>query len=95
MTDRELIEGNVAKALVTFTIPLVLSGIFQQLFAWVDAFIVGNFNGETALGGIGATTSIYNLFVTILTGLALGISVFSAQLFGSGKKEICTLGILA
>ena len=89
MTDRELIEGNVAKALVTFTIPLVLSGIFQQLFAWVDAFIVGNFNGETALGGIGATTSIYNLFVTILTGLALGISVFSAQLFGSGKKEIC------
>ena len=80
-----LTEGSVSKALFTFTVPLILSGLLQQLFSWVDAFIVGNVNGETALGGIGATTSIYNLFVTVITGFTAGLSVLSAQQFG--RKE--------
>ena len=83
--DTRLTEGNIGRALIAFTLPLVLSGLFQQLFNWVDAFIVGNINGETALAGIGATTSIYNLFVTILTGFTAGISVLAAQQFG--RKE--------
>ena len=78
-------EGSVARALFAFTVPLVLSGLLQQLFSWVDAFIVGNVNGETALGGIGATTSIYNLFVTVITGFTAGLSVLTAQQYG--RKE--------
>ena len=60
---------SAAKALLLFTLPLIMSGLFQQLFNWVDAFIVGNVEGELALAGIGATTSLYNLFVTVITGL--------------------------
>lgn len=37
------------KSLVVFCIPLVLSGMLQQLYNWADAFIVGNVEGETAL----------------------------------------------
>lgn len=81
---------NVVKALLIFTIPLVLSGLFQQLFNWVDAFIVGNTEGELALAGIGATTSIYNLFVTTITGFTSGLSVLSAQQFGMGDKKSVT-----
>ena len=33
---------SAAKALLLFTLPLIMSGLFQQLFNWVDAFIVGN-----------------------------------------------------
>lgn len=44
----KLTTENVLKALLTFTIPLALSGLFQQLFNWVDAFIVGNTEGELA-----------------------------------------------
>ena len=49
--------ANVTKELLIFTLPLILSGLFQQLFNWVDAFIVGNIEGELALAGIGATTA--------------------------------------
>ncbi len=77
---------TVAKALLSFTIPLILSGLFQQLFNWVDAFIVGNVEGELALAGIGATTSIYNLFVTVITGFTSGLSVLSAQQYGMGRE---------
>lgn len=66
--QNKMTEGKVIRALAAFTVPLTLSGLFQQLFNWVDAFIVGNVEGETALAGIGATTSVYNLFVTVITG---------------------------
>lgn len=87
---RDLTQGSITKALVMFTVPLVLSGLLQQIFNWVDAFIVGNVEGEAALAGIGATTSIYGLFVTILTGFTAGLSVLSAQQYGSGEREKLT-----
>ena len=78
--------GDV-RTLLSFTIPLILSGLFQQVFNWMDAFIVGNVEGELALAGIGATTSIYNLFVTVITGFTSGLSVLTAQQFGMGKRK--------
>lgn len=44
--QNKMTEGNVVRALAEFTVPLILSGLFQQLFNWVDAFIVGNVEGE-------------------------------------------------
>ena len=79
--------GDAAKALLNFTIPLILSGLFQQMFNWVDAFIVGNVEGELALAGIGATTSLYNLFVTVITGFTSGLTVMAAQRYGRGEKD--------
>lgn len=87
---RDMTQGSITKALVLFTVPLVLSGLLQQIFNWVDAFIVGNIEGEAALAGIGATTSIYGLFITILTGFTAGLSVLSAQQYGSGEREKLT-----
>lgn len=76
---------QIMKKLIAFSIPLILSGVFQQLFNWVDALIVGNMIGETALAGVGATSSFYNLFVTIIVSFTSGLSILFAQQFG--KKE--------
>ncbi len=78
---------NIAKSLIVFTFPLILSGVLQQLFNWADAFIVGNTNGESALAGVGATTSVYHLFVNVIVGFTTGISVLTAQIFGKNEKE--------
>lgn len=75
----------ILKKMAAFSVPLILSGLLQQLFNWVDALIVGNFVGEAALGGVGATSSIYNLFVTVIVGFTSGLSVLFAQRYG--KKE--------
>lgn len=83
----DMTQGNIAKALTAFTVPLILSGVFQQLFNWVDAFIVGNVEGEQALAGIGAVTSTYSMFVMVLVGFTSGLSVLAAQRFGMGRTE--------
>ena len=83
----DMTQGSIARALTAFTVPLILSGVFQQLFNWVDAFIVGNVEGELALGGIGAVTSTYAMFVMVIVGFTSGLSVLAAQRFGMGRTE--------
>lgn len=85
--NNDMTQGSIARALTSFTVPLILSGVFQQLFNWVDAFIVGNVEGELALAGIGAVTSTYSMFVMIIVGFTSGLSVLAAQRFGMGRTE--------
>ena len=87
MPQQTMTQGNLAGILIRFSIPLVLSGILQQMYAWADAFIVGNLVGEDALAAVGATVSLYNLFVLIITGLTLGVSILAARLYGKGERE--------
>ena len=78
---------KIIKKITMFSVPLILSGLLQQLFNWVDALIVGNFIGETALAGVGATSSLYNLFIAVIVGFTSGLSVLFAQHHGEGKYD--------
>ena len=84
---RNMTQGSLAGILVRFSIPLVLSGLLQQLYAWADAFIVGNVEGEQALAAIGATTALSNLFVLVITGITLGPALLAARLWGQERRE--------
>ena len=84
--SQTMTRGSLAGILIRFSIPLVLSGILQQMYAWADAFIVGNLVGEDALAAVGATMALTNLFVLVITGLTLGVSILAAQLYGQGEE---------
>jgi len=73
---------STARELVSFSLPLILSGVLQQLYSWADAFIVGHAEGEMALAAVGATTSIACFFINTLLGFTLGLSILGAQHFG-------------
>lgn len=75
--------GGIARELVSFSLPLILSGVLQQLYNWVDAFIVGHVEGQLAMGSVGARTTSVNLFVTVITGFTLGLNVLMAQRHGA------------
>lgn len=72
---KENSSSKILKSLVVFSVPLILSGLLQQLFNWVDALIVGNFVGETALAGVGENTKVLADYTVILTSLFVAISV--------------------
>ena len=81
-------KGSLVRALVEFSIPLILSGVLQQLYSWADAFIVGNLEGGSALAAIGCTTSIVYLFTGAILGFTGGLSILAARYFGEGKIDI-------
>lgn len=75
---------SLARALIAFSVPLILSGLLQQLYSWADAFIVGNIEGEAALAAIGSTSVVIHLLIAALTGFTSGVSILSARFFGMG-----------
>lgn len=81
--------------LVKFCVPLILSGILQQLYNWADAFIVGNAVGEKALAAVGVAGSVTNLFLLSITGFTLGLGILFARHFGSGDYEAVTKALSA
>jgi len=83
-------QGSVfetGKELFLFSVPLILSGILQQLYNWADAFIVGHFVGEEALAAVGATSTITNSFILAITGFSLGLSIYAAYKCGENNQE--------
>lgn len=82
-----LTNKSMTRQLIEFSIPLVLSGLLQQLFSWADAFIVGNILGENALAAVGCTMYISALYLAAVTGFTSGVSILSAQMFGQGRHE--------
>ncbi len=77
-----------ARTLAAFSLPLILSGVLQQLYNWADAFIVGNVEGELALAAIGATGTISNFCLLAITGFTVGLSIFFAQTYGRGEEAL-------
>ena len=86
----DLTEGKPSKKLFWFSIPLLLSVAFQQLYQMADSMIVGRFaatpeSGELALAAVGASYPITQLFVAVATGVNIGTSVLVSQLFGAKR----------
>ena len=80
-------NGSILDKLISFSIPLMLSGILQLLFNAVDIIVVGRFTGSEALAAVGSTTALINVFVNFLIGISLGSNVLAARFFAAGKDK--------
>lgn len=58
----DMTKGSPVRLILTFSIPLIIGNLFQQLYNMVDTVVVGNFVGSNALGAVGACGSISWLF---------------------------------
>ena len=86
----DLTVGKPSQKLFWFSIPLLLSVAFQQLYQMADSIIVGRFAataeaGALALAAVGASYPITQLFVAVATGINSGTGVLVSQLFGAKR----------
>ena len=80
-------NGSILDKLISFSIPLMLSGILQLLFNAVDIIVVGRFTGSEALAAVGSTTALINVFVNFFIGISLGSNVLAARFYAAGKDQ--------
>lgn len=80
---RDLTTGNPAKILIKFTIPMLISVMFQQLYNIADSIIAGQFLGGDALASIGISYTITMIYMAIANGSNIGCSVVISQYFGN------------
>lgn len=83
----DVTEGTIWKQLLLLCVPIFFSSFFQQAHALINTFILGQFGGKLALGGVQATASLFELAVGFSVGLGAGCAVISGQFFGSHDDE--------
>lgn len=88
MADKEyLIHQSPWKALLIFSIPMMLGNLFQQLYTMTDSVIVGRFVGENALAAVGASYSLTSVFISVAIGGGVGSSVLVSRAFGARRYD--------
>ena len=100
---KNLTEGDPARLIFSFALPLVAGNMMQQLYAFIDTLIVGRFLGVNALAAVGCTGSLMFLTLGFIMGFCTGVTIYTGQRFGAGDAQgvrrsaaaCVVLGILA
>lgn len=83
----DMCSGSIMDKLISFSLPLMLSGILQLMFNAVDIVIVGRFTGSEALAAVGSTSALINMFTNLFIGISLGNNVLAARYYASGRTK--------
>ncbi len=79
--------GPFLKKILTFAMPLILTGLLQMIYNTADVIVVGRFAGGQSLAAVGATGSLINLILNIFFGLAMGSGVMVARYIGAQDSK--------
>ncbi len=82
-SSTDLTEGNIVKLIIAFALPVFIGQIFQNLYNSVDAIVVGQFVGTTALAAVSSCSDISMLLTGFFTGLSTGAGVLFSRYFGA------------
>ena len=95
-----MIDEDILKSIVFFSIPLLGTSIIQQLYNITDFIFIGNFIGKKAAAAVGASSLLFTCLIGLFTGISIGVSIITSQTIGENKKEklqsiICTAFIFS
>jgi putative MATE family efflux protein len=80
---KDLTQGKEAKLILYFTIPMLIGNAFQLISMTIDSIIVGKFIGKSALAAIGASFPVIFALLSMIIGIASGITTIIAQYYGA------------
>ena len=89
--ESSMTEGPVLQGMLAFFLPIMLGTLLQQLYSAVDAVVLGQFVGKTALAAVGGSDIVLiNLIVNFFVGLSSGASVVISQHAGAQEHaQVC------
>ncbi|MBN1387348.1 MAG: MATE family efflux transporter [Bacteroidales bacterium] len=80
---KDMTTGKEGKLILQFALPMLAGSLFQQFYNVVDSIIVGNFIGKEALAAVGASFPVIFVLISMIIGLASGITIVISQYFGA------------
>lgn len=82
---KDFTNGNEAKLIFKFALPMLVGNIFQQLYNVIDSVIVGKVLGDEALAAVGASFPIIFMIVALIIGIGIGAGVVISQNYGAKR----------
>ncbi|MCI9161941.1 MAG: MATE family efflux transporter [Lachnospiraceae bacterium] len=85
--EKNLTTGSVAKTVLSFSLPFLLSYFLQTLYGMADLFIIGQFNGVGSTTAVSIGSQVMHMLTVMIVGLAMGSTVMIGQATGAGKRD--------
>lgn len=94
----DLSKGSIWKVILWFSVPILLSYLFQQVYTIADAAICGQFLNSNQVAGVNNTGNIVFIVLQFAFGCTAGFSVVTANRIGkkdmAGVKQSLAVQIL-
>jgi putative MATE family efflux protein len=87
MKQNSLTNGSVFKALVIFSLPMIITNTVSILFHAADVAVLAIFVDGPAVAAVGACGSLITLMVSIFTGFATGANVLISKRIGANDEK--------
>ena len=97
-------QGSILKKLAAFMLPILGALVLQAAYGAVDLLVVGRFGSTIGLSAVSTGSQIMQTVTSLITGLAMGITILVGQKIGEKRPEqagdvigsgICLFGVLA
>lgn len=79
--------GSIYKKLIRFMLPILGALVLQTMYGAVDILVVGRFGTKESISAVSTGSSLINMVVFVLTGLAMGVTVLMGRYLGEQKKH--------
>ena len=79
--------GSIFGKLVGFMLPILGALILQTMYSAVDILVVGWFGTDESISAVSTGSSLINMIVLILAGLAMGVTVLMGRYIGEGNQR--------
>lgn len=83
-------EGRIFSPLIRFALPVLFALFLQTMYGAVDLLIVGQFGGELSdvyVSAVSTGSQVMQAITVVITGLAMGLTVFVGREIGAGNRE--------
>ena len=85
---RDLTSGSVPKTLISFSLPLFLSGLLQMVYNMVDMIIVGQFVGTGGLSAVAIGGEVLMLITFVAMGFSNAGQILISRYVGAQRYDL-------
>ncbi len=88
--EYDFTEGQIFFPLIWFALPVLLALLLQTMYGAADLIIVGKFGGSMSdkyISAVSTGSQIMQTLTLVITGLAMGITIFVGEKIGAKKRE--------